>query len=118
MAKYDSFHFSPCNDRTILMPRHDKRIPLERPARPMRMGKRAFTQDGVNPDAPYAPVNLGIFHVDTQINGIPKHYAVYVPASMTSKGFALLLFLPSHKKPRKRSWKVGKILQIVRALPC
>lgn len=98
MAKYDSFHFSPCNDRTILMPRHDKRIPLERPARPMRMGKRAFTQDGVNPDAPYAPVNLGIFHVDTQINGIPKHYAVYVPASMTSKGFALLLFLPSHKK--------------------
>ena len=48
MAKYDSFHFSPCNDRTILMPRHDKRIPLERPARPMRMGKRAFTQDGAH----------------------------------------------------------------------
>ena len=98
MEKYSSFHFSPHNDRTILMPQHDKRVPLEWPARPMNMRKRTFNQDGVNPNTPYAPASLGLYPVDTQINGVSKHYAVYVPASMTSKGFALLLFLPSDKK--------------------
>lgn len=100
MAKYDSFHFSSQNDRTILMPIHDKEKKMHREPVVRRVGAgfRGFSREGVDPNNPYAPVNLGLFPVDTVINGAEKHYAVYVPVTMTSKGFALLFFLPSGKK--------------------
>ncbi len=96
MPDYSSFHFSPDNDRTILMPIHDKRKKHDREPVSFRgMGRRPFTREGVDPQNPYAPVNLGFFPVETEIGGAKKRYGVYVPKTMTSKGFAILFFLPS-----------------------
>ena len=99
MPNFDSFHFSPDNDRTILMPVHDKKAKGQPRAAVFRGPRRnPFTREGVDPENPYAPVNLGFFPVDTEIGGVSKRYAVYVPKTMTSKGFAMLFFLPSGKK--------------------
>ena len=98
MLDYDSFHFSPFIDRTILMPVHDKRE--KSTPRPTFFGglrRSPFSTDGVDPDNPYKPVQKGFFPVETEIGGHRKRYAVYVPGTMKSKGFGLLFFLPSGK---------------------
>ena len=109
MAKYTSFHFSPDNDRTILMPRHNKREPFVRTPFSMPNRKRAgFVADAVDKANPYAPVNIGAFPQTLALSGKTYSYTVYVPEKMTSKGFGLLFFLPSGKtaaQSLEEGWK-------------
>jgi len=80
---YDSFHFSPENNRTLrmLMPDVSK----------MQRMPQNTTPKSVNPDAPYAPLNTGIYNYTAQVGDITRAYAVYIPKTMTPKGPAMLI---------------------------
>lgn len=93
MEKYKSFHFSPDNNRSMLMPRIPRGAAYTPP--PRHAGRELFEPvpdkllDGKDP---YFQLNTGLTAKKITINGRERNYGVYVPEQMTSKGAALLVF--------------------------
>ncbi len=90
MEQYSSFHFSPMNNRSMLMPRLPKgQKPGPRVRTPL--DPKDFS-DKLNPDNVYFQSNLGLYPKTVDVGGEHRDYAVYVPNGMRSKGAAVLLF--------------------------
>ena len=96
MEKYKSFHFSPMNNRSMLMPR------LPRGQKPTPMTRASFSADQinckVNEDNVYFQPNVGLHTKSTEVDGRVRDYAVYVPNGIRSKGAAALIFPESGVK--------------------
>lgn len=96
MAKYESIHFAPQNNRSILMPR----IPKEEAFRRSLEGHKVrpkyppVSEEKLNSN-PYYQCNLGLFLKELPIGDLTRHYGIYVPDGMMSKGTGVVLFLPS-----------------------
>ena len=80
MGKYESFHFSPENNRSILMPRAPRGTEYHPPKR--NRHRELFPpipEDKLNHSSPYYQCNLGITEKTIVINGQERKYAIYVP---------------------------------------
>lgn len=110
MTKYNSFHFSPENNRSILMPRLPKQEAFA----------KALKNHMVRPKYPLIPVeklnkypyfqcNLGLHLKQLSVGGELRHYGVYVPDGMIGKGLGLVLFLPAgvaaESFPQYENWQ-------------
>lgn len=87
MGKYESFHFSPENNRSILMPRAPRGTEYHPPKR--NRHRELFPpipEDKLNHSSPYYQCNLGITEKTIVINGQERKYAIYVPDGMNLKG--------------------------------
>ena len=92
MENYKSFHFSPRNNRSMLMPIHEKGreyVPAMRTARPTFP---PIPEEQFDPASPYFQTNVGLWKKTVEVNGRERHYGVYVPRGMHSKGEAVLVF--------------------------
>lgn len=93
MEKYQSFHFSPFNNRSILMPRIPRGEKFEyRKTNPHRELFPAIPETELAGKNPYFQRNTGLTKKSIQAGGRKREYAVYVPDGMTSKGAAVFLF--------------------------
>ena len=93
MGKYESFHFSPENNRSILMPRAPRGTEYHPPKR--NRHRELFPpipEDKLNHSSPYYQCNLGITEKTIVINGQERKYAIYVPDGMISKGAGIFVF--------------------------
>ncbi len=90
MAKYESFHFSPLNNRSMLMPKIRRGEHFVRSPR-MRIAFEPVPAERLIPEYPYAQINVGLTKKTIDINGTERHYAIYVPMDMRSKGFGALI---------------------------
>ena len=93
MGKYESFHFSPENNRSILMPRASRGTEYHPPKR--NRHRELFPpipEDKLNHSSPYYQCNLGITEKMIVINGQERKYAIYVPDGMISKGAGIFVF--------------------------
>lgn len=93
MEKYKSWHFSPLNNRSILMPR----IPRGETYVPNKMhaSRTLFEpvpEEKIDHENPYYQLNTGITEKEIELPSGKKKYSIYVPQGMTSKGAALLVF--------------------------
>ena len=88
MGKYTSFHFSPLNNRSMLMPRVPKGTKVV-PDFKRRPVDETIPIDAANP---YAQPNTGLFRKEADMGTHKRAYAVYVPHDMRSKGPAALIF--------------------------
>ncbi|MCU0521600.1 MAG: alpha/beta hydrolase-fold protein [Anaerolineae bacterium] len=95
MAKYTSFHFSPLNNRSMLMPRIPKGTKYA-PARMMRTPPSEIVP--IDPAHPYAQPNTGLFLREADMGTHRRAYAIYVAHDMPSKGPAALIFPDSGVK--------------------
>lgn len=88
MAKYTSFHFSPLNNRSMLMPRipkGTKPVPGFRPP-------AAVETVPIDPAHPYAQPNTGLLAREADMGTHTRAYAIYVPHALPSKAPAALIF--------------------------
>ena len=91
MEKYTSYHFSPLNNRSMLMPRIPKgekyicgpRVSVSYPLLP---------EDRIDHVHPYYQVNKGVAMRSVELDGQERNYAVYVPKRLLSKGAAAIIF--------------------------
>ncbi len=99
--KYQSFHFSPLNNRSMLMPRIPKGETFV-PKTPVAPGSRVkyppIPQEQINKENPYFQTNLGFWAKETEVDGVVRKYGLYVPGGMMSKGAALVVFPESGVK--------------------
>ena len=96
MKKYESYHFSPMNNRSILMPRIPKGAPYV-PASRSLAGRYPFPpveEERLDPGRPYVQINTGLHKKKVQMEAGIRLYSVYVPDGMHSKGAAMLVFAP------------------------
>ncbi|MDD5953789.1 MAG: PHB depolymerase family esterase [Firmicutes bacterium] len=96
MTKYNSFHFSPENNRSMLMPR----LPKQEAFAKAMEGHKTRAKYPLVPEEklnknPYFQCNLGMHLKDLELEGGKRTYGIYVPDGMISKGAGLVLFLPS-----------------------
>lgn len=95
--KYTSFHFSPRNNRSILMPGIPKGEPYV-PA-PRSMSRRypfpPVAEERLDRARPYVQINTGLHRKEARTGDQDRPYSVYVPDGMHSKGAAALVFPPS-----------------------
>lgn len=110
MEKYNSWHFSPLNNRSMLMPR----IPRGEKYVPDRdHAHRTFFDpvpgERIDPVHPYFQLNTGLTKKKAVLEDGERNYAVYVPEGMTSKGAAALIFPESGMKAEEfldtENWK-------------
>ncbi len=92
MSKYQSWHFSPLNDRGMLMPRIPKNEKFVHMARRDRTPFPPIDESRIDPDHPYFQVNTGLTEKTIEINGEERHYGIYVPQGMITKGMAAVIF--------------------------
>ncbi|MDO4192189.1 MAG: PHB depolymerase family esterase [Erysipelotrichaceae bacterium] len=88
MSKYTSFHFSPLNNRSMLMPR----VPKGTKPEPRRHSNVRYEK--VDPSLitdPYAQFNTGLTKKTIEVNGVLRSYGIYVPQDMRSKGACALI---------------------------
>jgi len=88
VAKYTSFHFSPLNNRSMLMPR----VPKGTKHTPSRKFTPPDEIIPIDPANPYAQPNTGLFLREADMGTYRRPYAIYVPRDMPSKGPATLIF--------------------------
>lgn len=99
MEKYQSYHFSPLNNRSMLMPR----IPRGEKYVPDRNhSHRTFFEpvpdEKLDPKNPYFQINTGITEKKIDLNGEERGYALYVAQGMITKGAAAVIFPDSGVK--------------------
>lgn len=108
LEKFASFHFSPLNNRSMLMPRIPKGEKYQRKDR-LKNAFAPFSEDQLRKDQPYFQPNLGFFPKEINIDGKVRRYGVYVPDGMFSKGATVVIFLESGEDARRfleaRYWK-------------
>jgi len=92
MAKYESYHFSPLNNRSMLMPRIKRGEPFVRGNRLVNAFE-PVPEDRLIPEYPYCQINTGLTKKEIDVNGETRTYGIYVPEDMRSKG-ACALILP------------------------
>lgn len=93
MEKYKSWHFSPLNNRSMLMPRiprGETYVPDKRHAD--RKPFELVSSDKIDQENPYVQINTGLHKKKVELECGDREYAVYVPDGMTSKGAAALIF--------------------------
>lgn len=100
MGKYKSWHFSPLNNRSMLMPRIPKGEEY-RPGNRLRLSFDPVPEEEGRKEHPYFQPNTGFFRKEICLAGEKRGYAVYVPEGMMSKGAAVVLFPESGVKPEK-----------------
>ena len=91
MGQYQSYHFSPLNNRSILMPR----IPKGQEYKPEKRLENAFAP--INEEAlagknPYFQINTGCFLKEFAVGEETRKYCLYVPEGLSSKAPAAVLF--------------------------
>ena len=92
LGQYQSYHFSPLNNRSILMPR----IPKGQEYKPEKRLENAFAP--INEEAlagknPYFQINTGCFLKEFAVGEETRKYCLYVPEGLSSKAPAAVLFL-------------------------
>ena len=87
MTKYNSFHFSPENNRSILMPRLPKQEAFAKALKNhmVRPKYPPIPEEKLN-KYPYFQCNLGLHLKQLSVGGELRHYGVYVPDGMIGKG--------------------------------
>lgn len=93
MGKYQSYHFSPDNNRSILMPRIPRGGEYTPPERSSH--RKLFLpvpETRIGREDPYCQINTGLTRKTILVNGTERKYGVYVPEGIHSKGDAFLLF--------------------------
>ena len=88
MSKYTSFHFSPLNNRSMLMPR----VPKGTKVTPNLKLTPPDESISIDPANPYMQPNTGLFTREADMGPHKRPYAIYVPHDMLSKGPAALIF--------------------------
>jgi len=110
MTKYNSFHFSPENNRSILMPRLPKQEAFAKALKNhmVRPKYPPIPEEKLN-KYPYFQCNLGLHLKQLSVGGELRHYGVYVPDGMIGKGLGLVLFLPAgvtaENFPQYENWQ-------------
>ena len=96
MTKYSSFHFSPENNRSLLMPRLPKQEAFAKALQNhmVRPQYPIIPREKLNKN-PYFQCNLGLHLKQISVGEEIRHYGVYVPDGMIGKGAGLVVFLPS-----------------------
>ena len=96
MKKYNSFHFSPENNRSMLMPRLPKQEAFAKALASHQKRDKfpVIPEEKLNRN-PYFQCNLGLHLKEQALEKETRHYGIYVPNGMSSKGAGLVLFLPS-----------------------
>ncbi|MBR2846264.1 MAG: hypothetical protein IKF00_13765 [Solobacterium sp.] len=94
MAKYESYHFSPLNNRSMLMPKIKRGEPFIRGNRLVNTFE-PIPEKRLIPEYPYCQINVGLTHKSIEVNGSVRSYAIYVPCDMRSKG-ACALIMPEN----------------------
>lgn len=109
MKKYTSFHFSPLNNRSMLMPRIPKGEKYHRENR-LKLSFSPISEDQLNKKDPYFQQNTGFYSKVISVSGEKRAYGMYVPEGMMSKGACIVLFLDSGEKSEdfltKENWKI------------
>lgn len=108
MEKYQSYHFSPKNNRSILMPR----IPKGEPYIPGKRLENAFDPvpesmlEGKNP---YFQLHTGLHLKEIEGKEGTRPYGLYVPEGLSSKAPAIVLFPESGVRAKdalgQSNWK-------------
>ena len=94
MNKYESFHFSALNNRSMLMPRIKRGEPFVRKNRLVNAFE-PVPEEKLIPEHPYCQINTGLTEKTIDINGEVRKYSIYVPEDMRSKG-ACALVMPEN----------------------
>lgn len=97
MEKYKSWHFSPRNNRSMLMPRIPKGEACH-PGNRLRLSFEPVLEEKLDKEHPYFQQNTGFYRKNMELEGKIREYAVYVPEGMTSKGAAAVIFPDSGVK--------------------
>lgn len=93
MKKYQSYHFSPLNNRSMLMPRTPRgEAYVPDRSRAHRTFFEPVDDERIDPQHPYFQINTGITEKTILVNGEERGYAIYVPHGMITKGTAAVLF--------------------------
>ena len=109
MSKYNGWHFSPLNNRGMLMPRIPKNEEFKQGPRGIRPSYPPVDKERIDPEHPYFQVNTGLTEKTIEINGEERRYAIYVPQGMITKGMAAVVFPESGVSGREfiesSNWK-------------
>lgn len=107
MKKYESHHFSPSNNRSILMPETSKKETRVSDKK-IENAFQPVPEEQVRKDKPYFQPNVGYHEKEIDIAGKGRHYAMYVPDGILSKAAAVVIFPDSGIKAKKflekRNW--------------
>lgn len=94
MEKYKSFHFSPRNNRSMLMPEIPKGEPYEPVPGRLVNSFEPIAEERLQGKNPYYQINTGFYRKETEVSGKKRPYGLYVPEGMFSKGAAAVIFAP------------------------
>lgn len=108
MEKYNSYHFSPLNNRSMLMPRIPKGEEYN-PGNRLKIAYEPVPEECLEGKNPYFQMNQGLYEKEVLVGEEKRAYALYVPDGMSSKGAAVVLFPESGVKAvrflESSSWK-------------
>ena len=95
MEKYQSFHFSPLNNRSMLMPRIPKGTEYHVDSSRLVNPFEPIPEEVLKGRAPYSLLNSGFFKKEIELEGAKRPYGLYAPQNLWSKGACAVIFAES-----------------------
>ena len=95
MEKYQSFHFSPLNNRSMLMPRIPKGTEYHVDSSRLVNPFEPIPEEVLKGRAPYSLLNSGFFKKEIELEGVKRPYGLYAPQNLWSKGACAVIFAES-----------------------
>ena len=95
MEKYQSFHFSPLNNRSMLMPRIPKGTEYHVDSSRLVNPFEPIPEEVLKGRDPYSLLNSGFFKKEIELEGAKRPYGLYAPQNLWSKGACVVIFAES-----------------------
>ena len=84
MEKYQSFHFSPLNNRSMLMPRIPKGTEYHVDSSRLVNPFEPIPEEVLKGRDPYSLLNSGFFKKEIELEGAKRPYGLYAPQNLCS----------------------------------